>query len=656
MTITAFRPVVPKPTSTLRVRGSVVNTSEKPVSNVTVALRLSPTPLNSRSEIGEVLSGNTTREGIRMASTMTTLTVELPPQASVDFTLEVPVDTLTLPQPGTYVTAVEALGDAGVGFERQALARTFLPWWPPGTEAQPIGLTLLWPLTGPALRDATGTYLDDELAVQMSTAGRLSNLVSGAAEAAGRVTWVIDPQVVQAAQDMAGGYRVYIDPQTQQFTRGTRSSEAAAWLTALTVAVNDPGARVMSGLYADPDVEAAKEGGALGNLLSQQVPALAQMADILGRSASGNLVIAPGGNLSEPTLARLAGHVSGVALAQAAMPTVQPVNYSPTGAAELTTEDGTLPAALLDGGLTAALAMPAESPQDAILLRQRILAETLTAALEAPNMERTLAGSPQPEWSATQTAIAGVLRATDVPWVKPVTAMSLLSNPDTGLSRVHAPLSQDQIDAQLPAGYVSAARANQRTVTSYRAMVSDSDEVPLAMQQAPTRQLSAFLRTRPTPRASMASLVSGQVAAAVDSVRVVSSGSITISGESGTIPVTVSNDGVSEVTVGLEFNSNPPQLFHAEPVAPFQIEPGKLTSIEVRATVAGAANVPVAIQLVAKNGRPVGEPTILVVRSAAYARVARVIVQLSLVLLVGAVAVHGVRRARRASRKSREET
>jgi hypothetical protein len=232
----------------------------------------------------------------------------------------------------------------------------------------------------------------------------------------------------------------------------------------------------------------------------------------------------------------------------------------------------------------------------------------------------------------------------------------MLATPESDVPRTHLALTEGQLAQQLPAQSVAQVRVNQRGVTEYRSLVTSPNDISMDFQQAPARQLSSYFRGRQPNWAALSQRITAQVAAAVGSVSVVSSGSVTISGESGTIPVTVSNDGQEEVTVGLEFSSRPPQFFQADPVDPFPIEPGRLTSIEVKAQVAGSANVPVEIQLVGADGRAIGEPTVLVVRSAAYAKAARVIVQLSLFLLVLAVLVHGVRRARRAIHRHDKQT
>ena len=181
-------------------------------------------------------------------------------------------------------------------------------------------------------------------------------------------------------------------------------------------------------------------------------------------------------------------------------------------------------------------------------------------------------------------------------------------------------------------------------------MVSDPAVIPEVTRTAPTRQLGAWFRAHPEARTELTDLVDDQVGGLIGSVRVVSSGSITVSGASGTIPITIENAGPTEVTVGLELSATPSQLFSADPVEPFTIAPERRTSVEVTAQVAAAGPIPVTIQLVTDEGDAFGEPGLLVVESAAYANAARVLVQVALAALVLAVVVHGVRRARRRRR------
>lgn len=653
--ITKLTPLVPTPKSTLNLVGTVTNVSDQQVAQPSVALRVSATPLVTRSEITTVVSGESSREGTRIPGATAQLDGPLDSGESAHFTLSVKMATLRLPRAGAYLVAAEALGDGGDGLVRQDLERTFIGWWPPETTASRIGLNLIWPISSRPDRDGTGTFLSDSLALAVSPTGRLANLVEAGSEHTGALTWLLDPEVLQATSVMSSGYLYYAEADDSAATEGDRDREAAQWLAQLRAAVTADGAHALAGLYATPDVDAAQSSNALPTLLSQETGVNAQTADLLDSELPSSMAWLPGGNAASDTLVTLRERgIRSVVMSDAALPLRTGLNYTPTGAAEVATESGAVRALLLDSALSQTLAMPAENSADVVALRQRLVAETLVTALEMPNLSRIVAASPPLDWAPTLSGARAVLRVVDsAPWIKPVSTKTALKSAGTTPSRTHAELSESQLAEQLPASYGKAARANQRDVAAYRRLLADPDDLPAVLAQAPSRQLSAWFRAAPDPRAALASKVSQQLSTALNSVDVVSTGSITISGQSGTIPVTVSNNGELAVSVGLRLTSEPAILFQADPIEPFQIAPQRRTSVEVPAQLTGSGNIQVLIQPVNSAGETVGTTTTLLVRSAAYARAARLIVQLALVLLVAAVVVHGVRRARRMATAAR---
>lgn len=653
--ITKLTPLDPGPNSTLRLSGIVTNISDHAVAGPAVALRVSPTPVASRSEISAVVSGHSSREGARVPGATQELGGPLSPGQSVNFSLSAKIATLRLPRAGAYVVGAEALGDGGIGLRRQDLERTFLGWWPPDTPAARLGVNLIWPISSLPDRDGAGTFLSDSLGLAVSSTGRLANLVKAGSERTGQFTWLLDPEVLQATDVMSDGYRYYQKVDDETPVDGDRGREASQWLTQLRSALNAKRTHAISGLYGTPDVDAAVAGKAMGTVLAQRPVVNEQTADVLTRKAPTTVAYLPGGNAASTTLDALrAGGVRSVIMSDSALPTRAALNYTPTGTAELTTKSGVVRVLLLDSALTDTLAMPAATSADVVAMRQRLVAETLVTALERPNLSRVVAASPSQDWDPSLAGARAVLRViATTAWVAPVSSQAALKSSRPALSRTHMDPTDAQVMAQLPTSYVDTVRANQRGVASYSRLLSNPDDIDSTLLQAPTRQLSSWFRTNPDARAALAAKVTGQVSAAVDSVDVVSTGSITISGQSGTIPVTVSNNGRQRVRVGLVLTSEPAILFQADPIAPFEIAPQRRTSVEVPAKLAGTGNVQVRIQVVNGKGESVGTPTTLLVRSAAYARAARVIVQLSLVLLVLAVAVHGVRRARRMAAAAR---
>jgi hypothetical protein len=317
----------------------------------------------------------------------------------------------------------------------------------------------------------------------------------------------------------------------------------------------------------------------------------------------------------------------------------------------LPTATGEIAALLLDSGLSVTLARPMGTPAEQTSVRQALLAQTLVTAVELPESQRLLVTGPDPSWSPPAEAAPMVVTAlTDAPWVTPTSLAAALAREPSSLARVLTAPSPEQEARELPRAHVAEVREQYRDLAAYADVVSDPGVIPEVTRTAPTRLLGAWFRDHPQARAELTGIVTDQVGRLIDSVAVVSSGTITVSGASGSIPITIENAGPTEVTVGLALTSDPPQLFSAEPVEPFTIAPERRTSVEVTAQVAAAGSIPVSVQLVTSEGQAFGEPTVLVVESAAYANAARVLVQLALAALVLAVVVHGVRRARRRRR------
>ncbi|MFJ9176786.1 DUF6049 family protein [Streptomyces sp. NPDC102360] len=126
----------------------------------------------------------------------------------------------------------------------------------------PAPTTVVWPvtatphMTAAALgsgSDAKPVFDDDSLAGLFAPGGRLREVVDAGK---GRdVSWVLDPDVVIAAQAMSTGYRVAKDADSaspQDTTEGTGQGAARAWLTALREAVK--GREVWLLPYADTDL------------------------------------------------------------------------------------------------------------------------------------------------------------------------------------------------------------------------------------------------------------------------------------------------------------------------------------------------------------------------------------------------------------------
>ncbi len=399
MRIEAITPSIPRAGDSLLLSGTIANRSEQPVTAVRAVLRMSPVPLPSRGEIPEILAGGGERLGMPVAGegASSEVAASLAPGDASPFSVSVPVDDLPLAAAGAYMVGVEALGDSGAGVQRQDLDRTFLPWWPEDAPARPLLVTLLWPLTGAPLRDAKGVLLDELPAVELSPAGRLDVLRQAAEEYEGVASLVVDPQVLQAADDLADGYLVQTGDET---TTGTRSREVGRWLDAMRRLAADQAHDLNAMLYAQPDVLAARHGRALGGLLRQRPLADALTADALDRRVASDVVLVPGGLADERTLRTLANSDAGVTvLSDAAMPVTTPSFFTPSGNLVWDSGEARMPILLTDSGLADTLRMPLTSSTEQVAARQRLLAETLTTVLQLTEGQRLLVAAPDPDWS-----------------------------------------------------------------------------------------------------------------------------------------------------------------------------------------------------------------------------------------------------------------
>ncbi|MFJ9557915.1 DUF6049 family protein [Nocardiopsis sp. NPDC101807] len=164
--------------STLRIAGEVTNTTADSVRDVTVRVRYSRHPFTNRDELDEFASGdgwqpNAPGPDEEVASA-------LPPDASEEYSLSVPVEDLDLSSYGVYPLVVEAVdGDGGVIGSQY----TFLPYTGSGGDDVPsVDIAWVWPLMDRPQRADDDTFLSGELRESVRAEGRLGRLLSSGAQ------------------------------------------------------------------------------------------------------------------------------------------------------------------------------------------------------------------------------------------------------------------------------------------------------------------------------------------------------------------------------------------------------------------------------------------------------------------------------------------
>ncbi len=636
VSVTTMTPLNPQPGKTLRLSGRLRNRSADDVSAIQVRLLLSGTPMAVRSEISSVAAGGTERDGPPTLAVSEPIGI-LMSDTSASWSLELPFDELPLTSPGVYVAGLEVIGTGTDGLtQRLGLTRTFLPWFPQDS-VEPTRLAWLWPVTAVPDRALAGVQLSERTAAEMAPGGRLSRIVSGAGTA--RITWVLDPSLLQTAEDMADGYQIVTGPAGSQLSQGSGSTVASQWLSATRNAVSRQ--QVVATSYAMPDATALQRAG-----MKETVKAATEgaAADVEARSrAQVDQVLAwPTGAVTTPATARTFrdSGATQILLRDASLPPAPGLTYTPDGFA---TWEG-LPVTLADSGITEALAMPQRTRGQALLARQRFLAEVAMTAGELPDTSRGVVAAPDPLWSPRASFLRQTLRALQqVPYAR-LTSLNSARRQATEVPRARVPYGPLEHDAELSEEYLTAIQLQQRRARRLEAILTQP--AGFGYEQSVIRQAGGAWRVDREGGTALVRTISQQLRTQTSLVRVATTGTFTLPGDSGRIPVTVANDLDQNVRVGIQLETDEPARLQSAPIAPFEVPAGRKVSLEVEAKVVGSGTLPVRIQLTTPHGRRYGDLVEVQVRTTAYSRAAAYVVTGAFVILAFLLGMNFVRRAR----------
>lgn len=646
-------PLIPSSGQTLRVGGRLVNSSRDTLGDVRVRLLLSSVVITRREQIDSALQAGAEEPWDRSQDYVLDWSREvvadsLGAGAQASFSLSIPFDKLPLGADGVYVVGVEALAAGDQGSQRVGLARTFLPWFPspvgPVRSEMPyVNVAWMWPLTDQPARTANGALLDDRTPISMSPGGRLQQLVELGAERPSLVSWVVDPALLQTAAQIADGYLV---EQDGTFIAGDRAQQAAAWLDLVRSAVTAGSAQAMA--YADIDATAALRADLPNDVVRAVTSASPIASQALERPIPGGLAWPADGHLDRQTanLLASAGNSTVVLVPNAGDPL--PTGSAPPqpGIATYGTPSGSMLAIIAEPRITATLAMPQRTASEVLSARQRFLAETGLLAQLSSAPVTIVAAPADVQWAPSRKFAAPALRATsEAPWIRPASLESLLALPRSAVVRPQA-----QRGGGLPDDYLERVRRATDRMGRLASVLQDPGPVTDAYAAALLRAQSTAWRDDLSVGERLIRSINSGLADETSKVRVLSSGDITFSGDTGKVPVTVVNETGQTVNVGLALLASPGTRLSAEPAAGIVIEPGRKVSVDITARVIGSDPLPVRVQLLTPEGERYGVAGTITVRSTAYARVASWVVVAAFIALAIFVVVGIVQRIRRARR------
>lgn len=643
LTLDSLRPLLPSPKRPLRLAGVVTNTGTSALTGVTVALRFGER-INNRSTLTEITDERyfPTTRGVNNGSF--TLDTELAPGASVPWSMTIAAADLGFYSNGVYFMRLDLLA-ANTTLNS---VRTFLPWFPDPDSVQPTKVVWLWPMADLPNRDAANVFLNDRTPNSFNPNERLSRLLSLGMSNANQVEWVFDPEMLQSAQLVADGYQV----------RGASgpvdipSSQAAVqWLNSARSGLTT--ASIHASAYADPDVTALTRAGLDQDVVLATATATSQLGTSLNRSVGGPLGWPPGARTDQRTLDLLQkSGVRTVVLPEAALPVSNPSDAPRNATALLRTESGPMQAVLTDPVLSESLGKAADTPSQALLARQRFLAETGVLATSSNGEPPVLVVGPDQRWDPNSTTVSQLLDAlTRSAFARLVPLRTLLGSEVAENTRSLAPVTATARREGLRNDYLEQVEDVQRKLRLFATIIENPGVVTEPFSSALLRTTSGAWRTNRPEGTDLLNTVNAELDASIGKVRLLSGGVINISGDGGRIPITIANDLPVPVKVGVRLQGDPAVRLVSSPLEPMTIPANRKISTEISAKVVGAGDLQVDAQLVSPTGAAYGQPVELVLRSTAYALAATWVVLVAFVILSVLLIINSIRR-----RRNRRET
>ncbi|MEV3853890.1 DUF6049 family protein [Streptomyces sp. NPDC050095] len=540
---------------------------------------------------------------------------------------------------------------------------------------------------------AQAVFDDDSLADLLADGGRLREVVDAGKDR--DVSWVLDPDLVIAAQAMANGYRVADSPDSsnpQNSTQGTGQNAARSWLAALKDAVQGHDVWLLP--YADADLASlAHRPGTDTDDLTEVVAGLADPAkervdDILGTGTRAGLGWPADGAL-DSRVTHLGGAL-GVTRMLASGAGLSPAGDDPV-TLQGSGDDADITALPYDADVTTALARikdpdPEASPSASSSASNSPTASpTSSSASSAPSTSSSPSASASGDGddetpdAATVTKLTTLLKANTRPVLVPprdlsgTAAKALGAALDAGaedgwldLEGIRA-ADDDPVkgQAESSSAYPSRLRNSELTSAQLTAVAGDLDGLAtlskvLADPKATTASVhAAMARALSTAwrvaddgaQETFQQRTSDFLSTSVDSLRLVPKTTVTLTSGNSTIPVTLDN-GLQQPVAGLELrvsSSDSERLKVNDPKLSVEAagSANHTTHIGVTAKANGKARLTAQLYTTS-DGKPWGEPMTfdVDVTSVSVGAIAVVGAGVALIVLAAAFRMHRVRRRR----------
>ncbi|HHV20202.1 MAG TPA: hypothetical protein GXZ30_01475 [Propionibacterium sp.] len=631
--LTAADPALPARSDTVTLRGTARNTTDEPIEAAQVVLWRRRAPITDLGDLHSITSAppqTVTGQQMWIEGGYAPLQPDQPiwaPGESRTFEVSVPIAAFGFSwTPGTFLLGAQVVGrPGGRTVATLGQARMLLPLGADGPAASQgtNRIVSVVVLSSRPSQIGPGVFADDHLAHEIGPEGRLTALLRTAERES--VAWLVDPSLLDELTAMAAGYSVRTPAGNEP---GTGTDEAQAWLSAYARLDRTRGFQLP---YAIPDLAMLHRTG-LGEVVQGTRTAASRTDGIAGLPL---IAYSARGALDTEALRRAEALAPAAILAatpEAARGLLAPVAGAPViGFSPATTAGGPGPGA----------------SHSLIQTRQRLLAESFLTAETEPGSTTVRV--------ITSTEAAQADEVAQAPWVQPLALGDLLTEEPVPWEPQLA-YGEEQRAAELPDPQVEVLRDIVGGNDAFIGMLVDEDEATARAAATMARSASSWWRGNrsgfdafSTPLlTSTRRLWDGQA------VELTAQRSVIMSGQSGSFPMTVTNNLDQTIRVSLNFESFQPQRLSIPVMPDIVIPPRQGATVNVQPHAVGNGPVRIWAQVTTPGGRPVSKRVWLTVEATNFGRVGWIIVVASGIVLIATTAlrIRQVRRERQAARRA----
>jgi hypothetical protein len=218
-------PYAPVGADTLLFQGTYRNKTNANLTDLSLQILVSD-PITSRSTLNTALNSKNPAELIPRGQIYKVS--DLAPGAIAPFSIGINAAQLLSRGPGAYLTGFQMIS----GGETLGSSFTVIPYLPDRSLVTQVGITLLWPVTAPPLRNGDGFLLDETVPQSMTANGRLRNILN--AGRTNKVVWLLDPDLLDLAEKTSKSY--FVGDSTEN-VNGIYPNEIATWFNELRTSV-----------------------------------------------------------------------------------------------------------------------------------------------------------------------------------------------------------------------------------------------------------------------------------------------------------------------------------------------------------------------------------------------------------------------------------